>query len=332
MEFSSPRRVGLALWPGTPIGDTLEVAKLADQRGLDSIWVTESTLAPGRDAVSILGAMAATTSKIKLATGIINIFTRTPTLIASTVATIDEISNRRAILGLGTGHAYPITNWHSVKFDKPLTRAREYVETIRRILKGERVDYEGRTVKIRGFKLAIAPPRKEVPIYLAAVGPGTARLAGEVGDGVLITMNTVNQLKKLVQIAKNRAADFGRIIDTAALVLSCVAEDHDVGLRTTRRVLALYSSAPFYHKVFVDAGYGEEADEVARLWNSGDREAAAENVSDRMVLDFAAVGLEQVGNMVRKYREAGVKLPIISLIYTEGFDRSITELFRELPA
>ena len=324
-------RLGLALWPGTPARETLRIGKLADEAGLDSLWITESTLAPGRDAISILGALSASTSRTRLATGIINIFTRSPTLIASTAATLDELSEGRAVLGLGTGHQDPLTKWHSVHFEKPITRMRDYVEVIRRVLEGGKVDYRGSTVAVQDFKLAMKPQR-QVPVYLATVGPKMARLAGEIADGALVTMNTLPQLKKLASIATTTASGRGRMLDVAAYSLSFVSEDHEENVRTAKRVLAMYCSAAFYNKVFAAAGYEKEAGEIARLWAASDKEAAYDLVTEGMIRNFAAVGVEEAVRMVRLYREAGVTLPVISLVHVEDFEQSVTRLFSQLAA
>lgn len=328
---NNEHRLGLALWPGTPAKETLRIGKLADEAGLDSIWITESTLAPGRDAISILGALSAVTSRTKLATGIINIFSRSPTLIASTAATLDELSNGRAVLGLGTGHQDPLTRWHSVRFEKPVTRMREYVEIVRMVLEGGIVQYHGTTVTIEGFKLAVKPQR-QVPIYLAAVGPKMAELAGEIADGALITMNTLPQLKKLLNIATTTARGRGRKLDGAAYSLSFISEDQEANVRTAKRVVAMYCSATFYNKVFTAAGYEKEASEIARLWAANDRETSYELVTERMIRDFAALGVDETVNMVRNYREGGVTLPIISLVHMENFEQSVTKLFSQLAA
>ena len=325
----SHQRVGLALWPGTPVKDTLGAARMADQANLDSVWITESTLAPGRDAISIMGAVASTTFKVRIASGIINIFTRTPTLVASTAATLDELSNGRIILGLGTGHRDPITNWHSVKFEKSLTRMREYVEVVRQILSGEPVNYHGKIVEVKGFKLAV-PHNRRVLIYIAAVGPKMAQLAGTIGDGVLMTLNTVKQLRALVGHAARAASASKKSVDTAAYILSCITEDREAGYQTATRVLALYCSAPSYTKAFAAAGYGKEATEIARLWHNGDREGAAKTVGQQMVRDFAAIGVHETLQKVTEYRNSGIDLPIVSIVYTEDFEKSLNRLFCEL--
>ncbi len=325
----SDERLGLALWPGTPVKDTLRAARLADQANLDSVWITESTLAPGRDAVSIMGAVAATTFKIRIASGIINIFTRTPTLLASTAATLDELSNGRAILGLGTGHSDPITNWHSVRFERPLVRMREYVEVIREILGGETISYNGKTVTVKEFKLGLPNPRR-IPIYIAAVGTKTAQLAGTIGDGVLISLSSIKQVRALVGHVARAARISKRGVETAAYILSGIAETREDASQAAQRVLAMYSTAPFYAKVFSEAGYQKEAAETASLWQTGHKERAAAAVSERMVRDFAAVGVHETLQKATEYRNSGIDLPIISMVYGVDFEKSLSKLFREL--
>ena len=319
----------MAFWPGTPTEEILRVGMLADKAGLDSLWVTESTLAPGRDAFTLLGALSNVTTQAKLATGIVNIFTRTPTLIASTAATLDELSKGRTILGLGTGHQDQLTKWHSVKFEKPVTRMGEYVETVRLVLNGGPVNYQGATLAIRDFKLAFQP-RRVVPIYVAAVGPKMAQLAGSTADGVLVTLNTQPQLKKLLAIAATTARDRGRKIDMAAYGLSFISDDMDMNLKAAQRVLAAYCSASFYQKLFTAAGYEREAREIANVLGTGDRQAAYDLVNDRMIGDFAALGIEETIKLVESYREAGVNLPIMSLAHTDGFEQSASRLFSEI--
>ncbi len=328
-SFGGEKRVGVAVWPGTPARETLRVGRLAEEAGFDSVWVTESTLSPGRDSISILGALSTVTSRLRIGTGIVNVFTRTPTLIASTAATLDELSDGRMMLGLGTGHRDAVSNWHSVPFEMPLPRLREYVESIRAILAGGPVNYKGKTVKIQDFSLAVSVQRP-VPIYVAAVGPGTARLAGEVADGMLITMNTLPQVKKLLDIATTAARDRGRILDVAAYVLSFISQDHGANMAMARRVLAMYCSAPFYNKVFVAAEYDQQAREIARLWALGDEEAACGQVSDQMVRSFAALGINEVRRMVEKCRDAGVALPIVSLVHPDNFEANVSRLFSEI--
>src|SRR5438552_18793173 len=111
----------------------------AEALGLDSVWVPEAW---GTDAISLLGALAARTARIRLGTGIVNVFSRTPSLLGQTAATLDLISNGRFILGLGTSGHQVVSGWHGMRFDRPLQRMRETVEIVRRVLRQERIRFE----------------------------------------------------------------------------------------------------------------------------------------------------------------------------------------------
>ncbi|MEZ4547320.1 MAG: LLM class flavin-dependent oxidoreductase [Thermodesulfobacteriota bacterium] len=191
-------------WPDIKPGELVEFARLAEGLGYHSIWVPEMW---GRDAFSILGLLAANTTRIKLATGIVPVFSRAPSVIAQTIATLDEISGGRMILGLGTSGPAVIENWHGMKFKKPLQRTREYVEIIRMILSGGKVDYDGEIFKLKGFRLQFSPPRPDIPILVAAIGPKNIRLTGEVADGwipFLLPREGINEAGKSLRSARNQ--------------------------------------------------------------------------------------------------------------------------------
>src|SRR6266852_5645022 len=189
-EFNSTKtyrnRVGLVAeipnFPG-PWSEVMEKVKIADELGYASIWLGESW---GYELFTSMGDLTRVTKRIKIGAGIANIYSRTPALIASTVATLDERSGERIILGLGPSGANVIEHWHGVPFEKPVKRTREYVEIIRTILRGEKLVYHGEFFNLeRGFKLRFTPPRPDIPIYIAAMGPKNVVQSGEIADGVL---------------------------------------------------------------------------------------------------------------------------------------------------
>src|SRR5436305_6679993 len=189
-EFNSTRdyrnRVGLIAeipnFPG-PWSEVMEKVKLADELGYDSIWLGESW---GYELFTSMGDLVRITKRIKIGAGIANIYSRTPALIASTVATLDERSAGRIILGLGPSGANVVEHWHGLPFQKPVKRTREYVEIIRMILRGEKLVYHGEFFNLeRGFKLRFKPLRADLPIYIAAMGPKNVVQSGEIADGVL---------------------------------------------------------------------------------------------------------------------------------------------------
>ena len=171
-------RVGLRLDTGPQLDpiQLLELVRLAEDRGYETVWVPEGN---GRDAMSQLTAFAAGTSRIGLGTGILPVFTRTPTLLAMSAGGLDAISQKRFILGLGVGHKSSVENGQGVSFSRPMTRLRETVEVVRRLLRGEQVTSSGRVYSFSNASLGFDPVRADVPIYLAALGPKMIELAGK---------------------------------------------------------------------------------------------------------------------------------------------------------
>ena len=165
------KRVGLVAelpnYPG-PWNEVIEKVKIADELGYDCIWLAESW---GYELFTSMADLVRLTKRIKIGAGIANIYSRTPALLASTVATLDERSNGRIILGLGPSGANVIEHWHGVPFQKPLKRTREYVEIIKMILRSERLVYHGEFFNLeRGFKLCFTLLRSDLLIYIAVLG------------------------------------------------------------------------------------------------------------------------------------------------------------------
>ena len=185
----------------------VSLAQLADRLGYTSVWVGESW---GRDAFTLLTMIACHTSKVHLATGIVPVYSRTPALLAQTVASLDAISNGRAILGLGTSGRLVIEQWHGEKFDRPLQRTREYIEIIRMALAGERVNYQGHFYQVQRFRMATEPVQDRLPIYVASLGPKNLELTGQLADGWLPTWVDVLRLPEMTQQVVQPALAAGR--------------------------------------------------------------------------------------------------------------------------
>ena len=155
-------------WQGKPdFAGMIARARAADAAGAHSIWVAEAW---GRDAFTSLTLLAEHTRRIALATGIVNTYSRTPGALAQHFATLDELSGGRMIIGLGTSGSQVIEHFHGVPFNPPLTRMREYVEVINRLIAGEPLNYDGKLFKLsRGFTLRFEPPRKHIPVWIASL-------------------------------------------------------------------------------------------------------------------------------------------------------------------
>jgi coenzyme F420-dependent oxidoreductase len=319
-------RIGLTL-PRTedlPRKEIVEVVQQAETLGYDSVWVGESW---GRDGFTWLTQLACHTSRIKLASGIATVYSRSPALIAQTVASLDEISEGRVILGLGTSGPIVIENWHGLPFDRPLRRTREYIEIIRLILSTERVNYQGEIFQLKGFRLPFTPVRSKVPIYVASLGPQNLRLTGELADGWLPIYLDASHLPDFQRHIESGAKKVGRTlaaIDVAPYLLSCVSEDVEAARRLVKSHLAYYigGMGTFYANLITRYGFGDEVNRVCEAWGKGDRQSAASHVTDAMVAHLAICGSPKDGRaQLERYRAAGVTLPIVS--FTHGASRDM---------
>ena len=173
--------IGAFISPGRSLDKTLERVALADRLGYDAAYVTHIA---GRDSLTVLMAYAAATERIRLGTGVVPIFSRTPATMAQTAATIDEYSGGRMVLGLGVSHRVTVENWHGQKITKPVSQMREYLAGVRAILQGtEPPDSEFFPTK---FAFMGYEARADLPIYVAALSPNMIKLAGETADGVML--------------------------------------------------------------------------------------------------------------------------------------------------
>src|SRR5947207_12059984 len=164
--------------------DQLAIVQEAERLGYDSVWTAE---AYGSDAATILGWIAGQTSTIKIGSAIFQMPGRSPAMTAMTAATLDQLSDGRMLLGIGSSGPQVSEGWHGQRFGRQLQRTREYVAVVRKALARERLEYEGETIVLplpdgpgKPLKLMISPVQERIPIYLAAIGPKNTALAGEI--------------------------------------------------------------------------------------------------------------------------------------------------------
>src|SRR5450755_1778523 len=203
----------------------VEKVKLADELGFDSVWLGESW---GYELFTSMTDLVRSTKRIKIGAGIANIYSRTPALIASSAATLDERSGGRILLGLGPSGANVVEHWHGVPFQKPVKRTREYVEIIRKILRGEKLVYSGEFFQLeRGFKLRFTPLRADLPIYIAAMGPKNLLQSGEISDGVLPVYWPGDKWGEMREILDEGAREAVRPAHSAAIapIVTCIILD-----------------------------------------------------------------------------------------------------------
>lgn len=236
--------IGAFISPGKSLDKTLERVALADQLGFDAAYTTHIA---GRDSLTVLMAYASVSERIRLGTGVVPIFSRTPATMAQTAATIDEYSNGRMVLGLGVSHRVTVENWHGQKITKPVTQMREYLQGVRAILRGEEPpDSEFFPTK---FAFMGYSARPDLPIYVAALSPNMIKLAGELADGVMLWLccpsyiesTVVPTLREGVEASGRSFDDF----DVVAAVPTALTDDPDAAKATFRQDLIPYASLPF---------------------------------------------------------------------------------------
>ena len=328
-------RLGLTLAPSNTIrlDDLIALAQEAEHHGYDSIWVPETW---GADAGTVLASLALNTSRIKLAAGVFNVFSRSAALIAQTAATLQHLSRGRFILGLGASGPGVVERWHGMPYARPVERTRTYVEIIKLALAGERVDHAGLGTQLSGFRLA-NPPDAPVSIYIAALGPRNVRLAGEIADGWLPIFAPRGQLGVLRDELVTGAEDAGRdasTIDIAAFLPAAVGPRAE---RLLRQQLAYYVGAmgTFYASFLSRMGYAQEVATVRERWTGGDRLGAVAAVPDDL-LATATLGTDPGTAAVRlaDYRMGGLGLPILALPHgctVEGARQTVRALAPQAP-
>ena len=306
----------LAYWPWFSFEEQVDLARLADELELDSVWVSEAW---GQDAASVLGHLSAVTERVGLGSGLFQIPGRSPAMTAMTAATLDAMSGGRFRLGLGVSGPQVSEGWHGVDFSRPVSRTREYVEIVRAALaRQEPLRYEGREFQLpiadgtglgKPLKLLAKPVQQPIPIYLGAVGPKAVEQTAEIADGWLPFGFDPTRADEL--LAPIRAS--GRDIDVAPVVMICVDDDPARARDLARPWLTIYMGGMgakgknFYVDAAERAGFGDSAREVQRLFMEGDRAGAAAALSDELIESNAiCTDLAALPNRIAEFDEAGV--------------------------
>ncbi len=313
--------------------ELLEYATLAEEQGLDSIWVGEAW---GTAAVPMQTRLLERTETIDVCSGIFNIYARTPGMTAMTANTLAEIGDGRFRVGLGASGPAVIENFHGVEFDRPLRRTREYIEIIRALLAGERVDYDGEIFDLSGFALD-AETHHECPIYAAAIGETNRQLTGEFADGwipLLVPSTDLDAAFEAVERGADRSDRSVAEIDVAPWVPTCISEDDPEAAREhVRSLIAFYVGAmgDFYANAVTSFGYGEEADSIRAGWKEDRQTGAEAGVTDEMLNAFGAAGTPaEAAESFERYREAGADSPVAYLPAKWADDELLRETITHL--
>ena len=283
-----------------------ELVRAADRCGYTDAWSYESF---SSDAFAPIAAASMLSDKLRFGCAIIPVFTRPAPLIAMSAVTTNQLAGGRFILGLGISTPNIVEQWMGVPFRKPVTMMRETVEALRAIFRGEKVTMSGKMVKINGFRLdtAITHPPK---IYIGAQGAKMLRLAGEIGDGVIVNFITPETVAPMLDNTRDGMRAAGKDpagLDVVCRIICAVDEDEAVARTLFRRSLTAYVTVPQYNKFFREIGYEKEATIAIDSWNAGDRKKALETIPDEMVEKIFVFGsAEKCRRRLDDYARAGI--------------------------
>jgi len=315
--------------------DQLAIVQEAERLGYDSVWTAE---AYGSDAATILGWIAGQTTKIRIGSAIFQMPGRSPAMTAMTAATLDQLSDGRMILGIGSSGPQVAEGWHGQRFGRQIQRTREYVAVVRKALSRERLEFHGETLELplpggpgKALKLTIAPVQDRIPIYLAAIGPRNTRLAGEIADGWIPMFFSPEHVDELRPLLEEGAARSGRSLDgfdIAPTVNAYVSDDREAARNLMRPLLALYIGGMgsrdqnFYNKLVQRYGFEAAATQVQDLYLEGKREEAGAAIPDELIDIVSLCGpRDVVRDRIQAFRDGGVGTLMVSPMAFTAQDR-----------
>jgi probable F420-dependent oxidoreductase len=292
------------------------VLRQAEDLGYTDAWSAEVDF---NDAFTPMAAFAAWTARTRIGSAIGSIYTRTPTLLAQTAASLQDIAPGRIVFGIGTSSPAIVERWNGVKLEQPLRRMRETIDFVRRVLAGEKVAGAVGPYDVKGFRLG--RPVEQPPIYVAALRERMIRLGAEAADGIITNYIAPADARRIAAVARRAAADAGKdpgALDIACRIFVICTEDRQVAQMIGRYIVSAYLTTPFYYAFHEWLGRGEALAPMMNAWQAGERQQALALVPESVVDEIFVFGppaacrekiLEYVGN--------GITTPILQLIPTE---------------
>jgi alkanesulfonate monooxygenase SsuD/methylene tetrahydromethanopterin reductase-like flavin-dependent oxidoreductase (luciferase family) len=316
--------------------DYMDLAEAAERAGYESFWTNEDI---GYDSLGLMSAASQRTSRIKLGTAIVNCYTRSAYQLGMALATLDELSSGRAVLGISTGH-HPWNDLsHGMPIEAPVARLREYVQFLKKQLTGDAFTHDGRFFPGVDTQLHFEPVRRSVPIHIAATRPQMTKLAGEVADGIILNVVTADYVRNtVVDRFCSAAKDAGREpeeLEVTALVTCCVSDDREEAINQARQTFIFRIRRGLGMLDILAREYHEETRYLHSLIQEGKREQAEREASEALVTQIMNAGsADDVWNGLQKYFDAGCTR-VVTVAYPRGradIERMIDALAPKLTA
>ncbi len=298
-------RIACSLGSLLSIDEVLQCSEIISKTNTDTVWVPETW---GMENFSMMGAVSTKTVKQKIGSSIINIFSRSPSTIAMGAVTVDSLSNGRLVLGLGTSSLPIVESFHGYKFERPLQRMKEYVEIIRLVTSGKKVNYEGEIFKLNNFALLVKPQRNNIPIYLAAINQKMVDLAWNIGDGVIFYLRPLNEMKETISKMQSK-----KKIDVTCQVITCVSENSEEAVNRAKKTVAFYISIGDIYREFLSKnGFKNETANIFEEFKKTGFKSNHELVTDSMLQSLAISGTsEECKKKLDNFVNAGIDQPIL---------------------
>jgi len=300
-----------------PAAGVIDLVEIAEGVGFGAFWKGESN---STDPLVLISAAAGRTKTIKLGTAIYHIYGRSPVTLGIQSATLQDLSGGRLLLGLGVANK-SIAGWHGGVFDRPLKRAREYVEIVRKVAAGERVEYEGEIYQTgKRFQLSWKPSHPNVPIYLAGLGPQMTKLVGKIADGVVINMATPAKIREIAARVREGAREAGRDpskIEIIAKSRVSLNPDRALVRSRLRQVLTFYNIADHYSDMLRGMGFESEVNAIQAAFQKGGFKAAMAALTDSYMDKLPVVPGTSIGEIKERmipFFEAGVTRMVIPYV------------------
>jgi probable F420-dependent oxidoreductase len=280
---------------GVPLHELGPHVRRIDEAGYDSVWSAEST---DFDGLTPLVVAAEHSSRLRLVTGIVNVYTRGPAVLAQSAAALANLSEGRFVLGLGASSNVIVEQWNGFPFRRPLVKVEETVAYLRSVLAGER--------GTGGFKLA-SPSDQPVPIVLAALRDRMLGLAARIADGAFTNFLPLSRASQVVEAFASPEKEL-------ACRFFSIQGPEPEAVAAAKRIFVAYATVPVYAEFFRWLGFGDEIDPVVEAWNGGDRKRALELAPEALVRDVFLIGpVEAQRERLEEFASAGITTAVLAL-------------------
>ncbi|MEK0319517.1 MAG: LLM class flavin-dependent oxidoreductase [Nitrosopumilus sp.] len=298
-------RIAFSLGSLLSINQVMKCSEILSKTNVDTIWIPETW---GMENFSMLSAISNKTTTQKIGSSIINIYSRSPALIAMGASTVDTLSDGRLILGLGTSSLPIVETFHGYKFENPVQRMKEYVEIIRLTLSGKQVNYVGKIFDLKNFTLLIKPKRESIPIYLAAINQKMVDLTWRIADGVIFYLRPLNEMTETITKMQSK-----KKIDVTCQIITSIAENSDIAIDRAKKTLAFYVSVgKIYREFLAKNGFKNEIFNIFDEFKKTGFKSNHELVTDSMLQSLCISGNpNECKKQLQNFRETGIDLPII---------------------